>query len=265
VFEEGRVFELAVTIGLVILTYYYFSQADKGKTWFIRRIPGVDMIDEALERATELDRPVHFAVGDKAELSGMMVPQVIAGLECLQHIAAHCAKLRTKLIVTLCGRSGSGGDMVPITNDMVRDIYVQQGVPEDFGLGDTVRYVSGERPVYHAAMQRIFVEEQVCTNIMIGPWAGSIWAVTAFGGAQGIYQITGTALLWEMPEQSCVVDYFLIGEEIYAAGAVLSGDANAQASIKVQDWVKMFIWVVTITGVLALTAGSDIIKQLLNS
>jgi hypothetical protein len=264
-FEEGRVFELAVTIGLVILTYYYFSQAEKGKTWFIRRIPGVDMIDEALERATELDRPVHFAVGDKAELSGMMVPQVIAGLECLQHIAAHCARLRTKLIVTLCGRSGSGGDMVPITNDMVRDIYVQQGVPEDFGLGDTVRYVSGERPVYHAAMQRIFVEEQVCTNIMIGPWAGSIWAVTAFGGAQGIYQITGTALLWEMPEQSCVVDYFLIGEEIYAAGAVLSNDPNAQASIKVQDWVKIFIWIITITGVFALTAGSDIVKTLLNS
>lgn len=264
-FETGKVFQLMTLLGLIAVIYYYFTQADKGKSYFVRRIAGVDIIDEALERATELGRPVHFSVGDLAELSGSNVPQVIAGFECLEHIAAHCAKLKQKLIVSLCGRSGGGGELVPITNELVRNVYKMNGALDDFKIGDTVRYVGGESAVYHSAMQRIFVEEHVATNILIGPWAGSIHASTALGNAMGVYQVTGTALLWDMPEQICLVDYFIIGEEIFAAGAVLSGDRNAAASLQVHDLVKYYIWFFTILGVVFLAAGSNLILTILRS
>ena len=263
ILESGRIFQLVTLILLIVVIVYYFTQADKGKSWFIRKFAGVDRIDDALKLATELQRPVHYAVGDLAELSGPNVAQVVAGFETMQYIASFCAKNKTKLIVTLCGRSGGGGEMVPITNELVRNVYQKEGALEDFKIGETVRYVSGERPVYHAAMQRIFVEENVASSIMVGPWAGSIWGVTALGGAMGVYQITGTALLWEMPEQTCIVDHMMYGEEMFAVGAILSGDRNAQASLKVQDFVKYFVWLFTLLGAGALLAGSTAVRDLL--
>jgi hypothetical protein len=259
--KEGTISQLIMVIIFIIGTYYYTTQGEKGKDYYIRRIAGVDALDEALERATELGGAIHYAVGDKAELKGEYFPQVLAGMECLGHIARHCARLDTKLIVTLSGRRGSSSDLVPFVRETVRTAYDSEGKLDDF-TDDVVRFVSGERTGYETAIPMIFKTENVVTNVMIGPWAGSMLVPSGVSAAEGIVLITGTARLVQMPYQACLADYFMVGEEIFAAGALLSGDAMAKATLRFSDITKIASIVLILVGAVV---GVDFMKQILQA
>ncbi|MGB9586647.1 MAG: DUF6754 domain-containing protein, partial [Armatimonadota bacterium] len=48
---------------LVFLILYKIFSARRGKRLYIRRVPGLNAIDEAVGRATEMGRPILFSPG----------------------------------------------------------------------------------------------------------------------------------------------------------------------------------------------------------
>ncbi len=262
ILNSNRIVVFATTAAISTLTFVFMHLAGRGRKFYVRRIAGVDALDEALDRATEMGGCVNFCVGDVAGLSGTFVSQTIAGFECLRYIATHCAKLRTRLVCSTIGRSGSGGDLVPIQNDIIRDAYAEAGHEEDF-TPQIVRYLSGDREGYETGFYELYVKEKVTTNVFIGAWAGAMPQPTIIAKSLGIFNISGTARTVQMSLQACISDYFIIGEEIYAAGAYLSGDTNTLASIAMTDYVKYALVAILIVGNVALWAGFDTIKQLL--
>ena len=54
---EGKILGLLLIIVIFLITYYYLNT--KGKI-YIRRVPGLDAIEEAIGRSTEMGKP-HFA------------------------------------------------------------------------------------------------------------------------------------------------------------------------------------------------------------
>jgi hypothetical protein len=63
-----------------------------------------------------------------------------------------------------------------------------------------------------------------------------------------------------------IAEYILIGEEMYAVGAILSKDPVKLGSTVGQDIMKLFTMLLIILGVLLATAGaSDILLNILNA
>ena len=84
---SGRIFGLVCLLAIMGAVAYYIKQSQAGKVPKLRRIPGIDAIDEAIGRAVEMGRPVfcsHSIADLRAATTG---PQTLAGLSVLQYVA----------------------------------------------------------------------------------------------------------------------------------------------------------------------------------
>jgi len=249
---------LLVTIlvmGAIVLIGVNMSQSGKW-TPKIRRLAGLDAVEEAVGRATEMGAPVHFSPGI-GNISDDSAPQTFAGLEVLAYVTELTAKYNTEIIVTI-----RQPNVFPLAQEIVRQSYLAAGRPDMF-QEDTVQFLSNEQFAYAAGVMGIMNRRRIAANLMMGAfWAESL--LFAEAGAQvGAIQVAGTAAMAQLPFFVAACDYTLIGEELYAAGAYLSQDKVKLGSIGSQDIVKGITMVIILVGSLLATADITIIKQLL--
>lgn len=231
-------------------------QAKKGKKFFIRRIGGMEAIDEAVGRATEMGRPVHFSPGI-GSLNEEVAVQTLAGLSILGYVAKLAAKYDTNLIVT-----NRIPEVLPISEEVVRQSFLSEGKLENYNPNNIV-FLSDEQFAYAAGCMGIMAREKVAANIMMGAfWAESLIFAEA-GFAAGSIQVAGTANTHQIPFFIAACDYCLIGEELFAAGAYLSQDPMQVVGIKVQDWGKIAAILLIILGAISATCNWPVISDFL--
>jgi hypothetical protein len=68
------------------------------------------------------------------------------------------------------------------------------------------------------------------------------------GFATGAIQVAGTANVHQLPFFVVACDYTLIGEELYAASAYLSGEPKLVGGLKGTDLMKILIVVTVVVG-----------------
>jgi len=69
--------------------------------------------------------------------------------------------------------------------------------------------------------------------------------------------------MYQIPFFAALCDYVLIGEELFAAGAYVSGDPQQVGSIAAQDWYKLVAIALSILGAILATAGITVIGDIL--
>jgi len=86
---------LVLMVMFYAFVLYFISSAQAGKMPFVRRIPGIDAIEEAIGRATEMGRSVLYIPGilDIDEI------QTVAGLVILESVARLTARYQTPIVV----------------------------------------------------------------------------------------------------------------------------------------------------------------------
>lgn len=253
----GRYFLLATIVVMGLVTMAAVQMAKTGKwTPHIRRMAGLDAIDEAVGRATEMGKPIHFAPGI-GDVAADVAPQTFAGLEVLGYVTELTARYNTELIVTI-----RQPNVFPLAQEIVRQGYITAGRPDMF-QEDTVQFLSSEQFAYAAGVMGIMVRRQVAANIMMGAfWAESL--LFAEAGAQlGAIQVAGTAAMGQIPFFVAACDYTLIGEELYAAGAYLSQDKVKLGSIAGQDIIKGMTMALILLGSILATAEIDVLQALM--
>lgn len=253
----GTKFLLVFTVlaGGVIL-YMFYTGRRQQRTPSIRHINGLDAIEEAVGRATEMGTPVHFAPGISG-VTDQTAPQTLAGLELLSYTADLVAKYNAELMVSICVPT-----LLPIAQEVVRQRFIAAGRPEMF-QESTVQYFSSDSFAYAAACMGYFTRKQVAANIMMGAFYAESLLMAESATKVGAIQIAGTANLAQMPFFVAVCDYTLIGEELYASSAYLSQDKQKLATIAGQDYVKLACMALLALGVLLQTLGSDYFVRLL--
>ena len=86
---------ILVLIGAIVApVIYYIRAARKGTELYVRRIAGIDAIEEACGRAAELGRPTVFTSG----ITGLG-PVLYACLGVLHFVAKKAAQYKTKLLL----------------------------------------------------------------------------------------------------------------------------------------------------------------------
>lgn len=230
---------------------YYIYSAQLGRKPFVRRIPGIDAIEEAIGRATEMGRPVLFIPG----VQDIDDIQTVAGLVILESVARLTAKYETPVLVPV-----SYPIPFTIAQEMVKGGYLHAGRPEQYSP-ESVRFISPEQFAYVAAVAGIMLRERPAAHIFMGSFYAESLLLAETGFSTGAIQVAGTANVHQLPFFVVACDYTLIGEELYAASAYLSGEPKLVGSLKGADLIKLVIIAVVIVGCLLETSGNHWLTQ----
>ena len=237
-FNSTRWSVLVTTAMFFAFVLYFISQAQAGKKPFVRRIPGIDAIEEAVGRATEMGRPVLFIPGIR-DINDI---QTVAGLVILESVARLTAKYETPIAVPV-----SYPIPFTIAEEMVKSGYLHAGRPDQYDPS-SVRFISPEQFAYVAAVTGIIMRDRPAAHIFMGSFYAESLLLAETGFATGAIQVAGTANIPQLPFFVVACDYTLIGEELYAASAYLSGEPKLVGSLKGGDLLKVVAIVVIMIG-----------------
>lgn len=237
-----------VLVGVVVfssMVFFFIVSARKGKKLFVRRIAGLQAVDEAVGRATEMGKPILYVPG----LSVADDVATIASLNILSQVAKKTAQYETRLIVP-----NRDPIVMSIAQEVVKEAHAAVGRPDTY-RGEDVFYVTSSQFGYAAAVDGIMVRERPATNFFLGMfWAESL-ILAETGASVGAIQIAGTDAVTQLPFFIAACDYTLIGEELYAASAYLSREPLLLGSLKAQDWAKVIITCLLIAGIVFTVMG----------
>jgi hypothetical protein len=245
IFRLDRVNAMILLILFSASVLYYISRARGESNLFVRKLQGLEAVDEAVGRATEMGRSVLFIPGimDLDEI------QTIAGLSILGRVAATTAEYETPLLVPI---------LYPLAfaagQEVVRQAYINAGKSDAY-REDMVRYIAGEQFAFAAAVNGIMMRDKPAANIFMGAFYAESLLLAETGNASGAIQIAGTANPEQLPFFIAACDYTIMGEELYAASAYLSREPLLLGSLKGQDLIKIFVVITLIVGAILIALG----------
>jgi hypothetical protein len=237
-------FILSLVIGLAI--FYFIERAKSGKGLFIRKIAGLEAVDDAVGRATEMGRKIIFIPG----IMDMDSMQTIAGVTILGRVAKLAAEYEAKLEVPV------SKSLVMVTcREVVKEAYLNAGRPDAY-RDDMVYYLTDDQFAYAAALDGLFLREKPAAVFLQGQFYAESLILAETANSVGAIQIAGTAMPTQLPFFVAACDYTLIGEELFAASAYLSKDPKLLGSLKGQDVGKFIFLMVIFFGAVFLTLNS---------
>lgn len=242
-FNKNRFNVLIITIILFIVFLYYIEKARKGEKLFVRKISGLDAIDDAVGRATEMGRPILFSFG----LGAITDVVTIAALSILSKIAKKSAEYGTRLIIP-------NYDPIVMTaaQETVKEAYLESGRPDLYKEGD-ITYLTSDQFGYAAGCDGIIMREKPGAIFWQGYFFAESLILAETGHAVGAIQIAGTTAITQLPFFIAACDYTLIGEEMFAASCYLKPEPQMLGSLKGEDFLKAIILIILVISVVTAT------------
>ena len=246
-FNRTRVQILVAVITLTTLLVWFLRLARGGAKLFIRKIPGLDAVDEAVGRATEMGRSIFYSPG----LDPMDEVSTVASMAILGQVAKKAAQYETRLIVP-----NRDPIVMTVGQQVVKEAYTSAGRP-DLYVEEDVYYVTYSQFGYAAGVSGRMLREKPATNFFVGRFYAESLILAETGNATGAIQIAATDSDAQLPFFITSCDYTLIGEELYAASVYLSREPLLLGTLKGQDRAKLVMILVTIIASLLTFFGLD--------
>jgi len=252
----GKKAELIIFLVTIAFLYIYIERAKRGKLPRIRSFPAIEALREACARAAEMGRDVFYSTG-LGGLHDQYAPMTMASLGILGEVARLCGEVGARLKYYAVRAY-----LVPIVQDLIKTGYTLAGRPEMYSP-DQVVYVGEQQRSYMAAVMGYILRERPATVIILGATFWETINVLGAGAVAGALQIGGTPRLYYLPVVACVCDYYLIGEELYAASAAVTKDPPQMGVIAGQDVVKFILLAILVIGLILTSLGFPLIDKLM--
>jgi len=219
----------------------------KAGEFYVRPIRGLQAVDEAVGRATEMGKPVLFTPGWGGDIQR---PTTIASLNVLSYVARKTASYK-------CDIYFPTHDPVIMTaaEEVIREAYIEEGQADNYDA-DNVFYTTSSQLGYAAAVDGIITRYEPAAIFLLGTFEGEALILAETGNSIGAMQVAGTDSTIQLSFFMVACDYTLIGEELFAASGYLTKDAKILSSVKVQDYLKLIIAILLIIGVVLASAGN---------
>ena len=224
---------------------YFIQLARSGRELKVRPIAGLEAVDEAVGRATEMGRPCLYVPGI-LDINDM---QTLAGVTVLSRVAGLTAEFDARLDVPTCRSL-----VMTACRETVEAAYLGAGRPDAFNE-DSVYYLTDEQFGYVAGVTGKMLRERPAACFYMGAFFAESLILAETGNAVGAIQVAGTAMPSQLPFFVAACDYTLIGEELFAASAYLSGESHQLGSLKGQDVGKVLGGTLVVVGCLLSTAA----------
>jgi len=243
----GRIIVLLIILLMVVLLFYFYQKIRKNPdSLFIRRIAGIDAIEEAVGRCTEMGRPILYVPG----IEDMQDIQTIASMLILGKVSEMAARYKTEIFVPC-----RVPFVMSVAEEMVRQGFYNAGLPEDH-RPDNMTFISDEQFAYTAGVNGIMLREKPAANLLLGRFFAESLILAETGFEAKAIQVAGTAEVTQLPFFIAACDYTLIGEELFAASAYLSRDPKLLSNLKATDWFKVICIGLILLGSLCVTLES---------
>ncbi|MBI5059283.1 fibronectin type III domain-containing protein [candidate division KSB1 bacterium] len=250
-FNTNRVNILLMILVFFALVLYWVKRAKRGETLKFRRLAGIDAIDEAIGRATELGKPVLYVPGTQ----NIENIQTIASIQLLTSVASKCANYDTPIIVPL-----NRAFMVGVAEEAVKQGYLNAARPDSYNR-DNIRYLSDEQFAFTSGVAGIMMREKTAAHLYLGAFFAESLILSETGFASGSIQIAGTANVHQLPFFVVACDYTLIGEEYFAASALVTQNADMLGTVKATDWFKLGLIVLLVAAMILELFGVHVIAS----
>ncbi|MBJ11725.1 MAG: hypothetical protein CMG62_01420 [Candidatus Marinimicrobia bacterium] len=210
---------------------YNIRYAEKGGGVYLRPIPGLKAVEEAVGRSTEMGRPILYVPG----IQDMDQVETVAGVVVLGHVAKMTARYETSLNVPV-----ARSIVMKAAREACRESYTVEGRPDMFNE-DMVHYLTDDQFAYAAGVNGIMVREKPAACLYMGKFYAESLILAETGNSIGAIQIAGTASQAQIPFFVTACDYTLIGEEFFAASAYLSQKPELIGGVRGQDMIKLAV------------------------
>ena len=213
--ERGLLLFLILLFGGIL--QYSTRHAIRGGDIFLRTIPGVKAVEEAVGRSTEMGKPVLYVPG----IQDMDQVETVAGVVILGHVSKMTARYETPLNVPV-----ARSIVLKAAQEACKESYLIEG-KSDIYNENMVHYLTDDQFAYAAGVNGIMNREKPAACLYMGKFYAESLLLAETGNSIGAIQIAGTASQSQIPFFVTACDYTLIGEEFFAASAYLSQKPRA--------------------------------------
>lgn len=217
---------LVIISGIIIGSGYIIKNADR---LVFRELRAAEVLGKAVAMASESGRSIVFIPGS----GDIGNPQTLAAMVFLGRAAALAAEYRADLKVI------TSKSLVMMTADeyilnAVKNPRVKKNYTE-------TSYISDDAACFAMTSAGMSARENPALNILFGAFGDEFMIISESGRANNVLQIGGTASVSQMPFLLAGTDMAMLGEEIFAAGALLKKESFAMAWLRGLDIVRIII------------------------
>ncbi len=232
---------VTLTVCTFILVNIFRSnqRTAKGGQLYVRRIQGLNAIDEAVGRATEMGRPILMIPGISS-----LGPVVVQALNIFSYITRIAGKFATPILLC-CADAAT----YTVAQETIRDVYQTEGIGDKFDQ-DSVRFISDRQFAFAAGVSGLILRDQVAAAFFMGDFYAESLIFAETANSVGAIQIASSTQTTQTPFFIASCDYVLIGDEFYAASAYLTRQPVLTGSLVGQDWSKIMVALLVICGAL---------------
>ena len=210
---------------------YFSRKAVSGATYYLRKIKGIDEISHSIACSVEQGRPIMFSTGT-TDVS----PVLYACLGILKYITKLSAKVKTPVYVPV-----RDPEALALVDATMKSAYQEEGRLANYD-STKIRFLSSDQLAYASGYQGMVHRENAGACFLFGSFAAESLILSEAGSRIGAKQIAGTVSNEQIPFFVASCDYTLLGEELFATSAYLSGDPVQVGSLRGQDFSKLFIF-----------------------
>jgi len=252
-YDFGKSNNLLFSLIFCAVVLAFIEVAKRNPNLFIRKIAGLDAVEEAVGRATEMGKSILYLNG----LDLVSNLNTLAAINILGKVARKVAEYESQILVPCYDPI-----VMTVAQETVRNAFLDAGRPDKY-REDNIWYITMEQFAYVAAVNGIMLREKPAANFFFGGYYAESLLLAETGFATGAIQVAGTDSLAQLPFFITTCDYTLIGEELYAASAYLAREPRLLGSLRGQDIGKMFILITVIIGTILLTLKIEWVSHLL--
>jgi hypothetical protein len=254
-YRDTAWFGLAFVLMMVVFVLVNIRRAGRGKDLYIRRIAGLNAIDEAIGRATEMGRPVLMVPG----LSDTVDAIAVQALNIFAYVSRIAARFANPILICCYNAA-----VYTVAQEMIRDVYQSEGVPERFDP-DSVRFVSDRQFAFAAGVSGLILREQTAATFFLGAFYAESLIFAETANSIGAIQVASSTESTQTPFFIAACDYVLIGDEFYAASAYLTRQPVLVGSLVGQDWCKIAVMAMVFFGSIANSVQLGFFRQNMTS
>jgi hypothetical protein len=224
-------------LGMIFMILLNIKRAKGAKGLYIRRIAGLNAIDEAIGRATEMGKPVLMVPG----LGGLDAISIQA-LNIFAYVTRTAARFANP--IRLCVANAA---VYTVAQEIISDVYQKEGLSDRYDP-DSVRFVSDRQFAFAAGVSGIIHREQTAATFFLGQFFAESLIFAETANSIGAIQVASSTETTQTPFFIAACDYVLIGDEFYAASAYLSREPVLVGSLVGQDWCKIAVLGLIVVG-----------------
>ncbi|MFH0748813.1 MAG: DUF6754 domain-containing protein [Candidatus Bathyarchaeota archaeon] len=246
---QELIFASVFIVGMTGVFFYFRQRATRGAVPKIRMLEGLKGIEEAVKKCAETGETV--AVYSSGNLTGAGIDQSVAGLGILSYAVRLIARNNCRMVFPY-----TGDDIlaIPVYNEVIRAAYAAEGKINSFDP-KAMRMISRTYADAMAPWANTIVSENCGATMLFGD-------IRYFNPVcvdlKGI-SIQATGQMNTVHVCALLCDYSLIGDEMFAAGAMISEDRVVLSSLAVQDIGKFIIAGVSVIGAVLWAWGIKVV------